>query len=248
MNPFLNHSPLVSKHPEGSQPSSGRRICAVIPSYNAATTIGPLVHRIKELGLDPVVVDDGSTDATAETASNAGALVMSHLRNRGKGAALRTGFTFALREGYEKIVTLDSDGQHDPAEIPRLLAEAERPEVAIVLGHRVINASTMPKIRQWTNAVMSAIISRLAGQPIPDSQCGFRVIHRQALASMALSTSRFDFESELLLAAARQRFRIVSVPIQTIYERHSSHIHPLMDSLRFIRLLLRYCFRRPGRL
>jgi len=216
------------------------RSCVVIPAYNAAQTIGPLVRQIKGLGLDTVVVNDGSTDETAEAASAAGALVMSHLGNLGKGSALRTGFAFALREGYDSVVTLDGDGQHDPTEIPRLLEAASQSHAALVVGHRLVNRSSMPVSRRWTNRLMSLIVSLLARQRIPDSQCGFRVISRQVLVTIPLSSCRFELETELLLAAARRGVRVLSVPIRTIYQQHDSHIHPLWDGVRFVRLVLRY--------
>lgn len=221
------------------------RACVVIPGYNAARTLGPLLHQIKRLGLDAIVVNDGSTDHTAHVATQEGALVISHLRNQGKGVALRTGFTFALQAGYDAVVTLDGDGQHDPMEIPRLLETATLSQTAIVVGHRVVDGAVMPVSRQWTNRLMSWLISRLTGQRIPDSQCGFRVIRRHVLETIPLSTCRFELETELLLAASRAGWTITSVPIRTIYHQHASHIHPVWDGLRFARLVLRYLWSPP---
>ena len=222
------------------------RSCAVIPGYNAVETIGPLVQQVKALGLSPIVVNDGSTDHTAQAATEAGALVISHLHNQGKGVALRTGFAFALQEGYELIVTLDSDGQHDPMEIPQLLHAIAPPQTLIAIGHRVVDRTAMPPVRQWTNRVMSCVVSRLARQRIPDSQCGFRVIHRHVLETIQLSACRFDLETELLLAAARHGWLVASVPIRTIYQNHNSHIQPVRDGLRFVRLVLRYLLAPPS--
>ena len=103
------------------------RACVIIPGYNAAATLGPLIHRIRAMGLDVVMVNDGSIDQTAKTATEAGARVISHVHNQGKGTALRTGFAYALQAGYDMIVTMDSDGQHDPNDIPRLLEAAQQP-------------------------------------------------------------------------------------------------------------------------
>ena len=218
----------------------GLRSCVVIPSYNAAKTVGPLVRQIQRLGLNAVVVNDGSTDQTARLATEAGALVISHLSNRGKGSALRTGFAFALQNGYDTVVTMDSDGQHDPEEIPRLLEASEQPQAAIVIGHRLLDHAHMPRIRRWTNRVMSSVVSWLTRQRIPDSQCGFRVIRRPVLATLRLSGCHFDLETELLLAAARRGWMITSVPIRTIYQNHASYIHPIMDGLRFMSVVLKY--------
>ncbi len=224
------------------------RSCVVIPGYNAAATIGPLVQQIKRLGLDAVVVNDGSTDQTARVATDAGALVISHVSNQGKGSALRTAFAYALQAGYDAVVTMDSDGQHDPAEIPQLLHNAERQPSAVVVGERRMSG-VMPPVRRWTNRFLSWLTSRLTRQRIPDSQCGFRVIHRRVLETVTLSTSHFEIETELLLAAARSGWVITSVPIKTIYNNHTSHIHPIWDTLRLSGLVVRYLFgMRAGRL
>ena len=216
------------------------RSCVVIPTYNAAKTLGPLIRQIKPMGLDVIVVNDGSTDDTAQIATASGALVISHLDNQGKGVALRAGFTFALQAGYDAVVTMDSDGQHDPAEIPRLLAAASSPQAAVVVGHRSVNHGSMPRIRRWTNQLMSWVVSRVTRQRIPDSQCGFRVIRREVLAAVRLSSRRFDIETELLLAASRGGWTVTSVPIRTIYQHHTSYIRPVGDGLRFCWLVLRY--------
>ncbi len=216
------------------------RACVVIPAYNAASTIGPLIRHIHTLSLSAIVVNDGSTDKTAEVAVQAGAVVISHVQNQGKGTALRSGFAYALQAGFEAIVTLDGDGQHDPAEIPRLLEAASASDAAIIVGCRTIDSTAMPWARRCTNRVMSRVISWAVRQNIPDSQCGFRVIRRHVLERMHLSTERFEIETEMLLAAARLGWPITSVPIKTIYENHSSHIKPVSDSLRFVRLMLRY--------
>lgn len=216
------------------------RSCVVIPAYNAAKTLEPLIRQMTQLGLDVVVVNDGSTDDTAQVATASGALVISHLGNQGKGSALRAGFAFALQAGYDAVVTVDSDGQHDPAEIPRLLAAASLPQAAVVVGHRAVNHGAMPRLRRWTNQGMSWIVSLLTRQRIPDSQCGFRVIRREVLLAIRLSSRRFDIETELLLAAARGGWTVTSVPIRTIYQHHPSRIRPVRDGWRFCRLVLRY--------
>ena len=216
------------------------RYCAVIPAFQAAETIGELVRRVKVQGLEVVVVDDGSRDQTAAIASAQGALVISHLRNEGKGRALRTGFEYALRSRYDGIITLDSDGQHDPQEIPHLIRAGEVQHAGMVLGNRMTNGSSMPRARWWTNSLMSEIISVLARQRIPDTQCGFRFIRRELLESIPLRARRFEIETELVLAAAVRRWKIVSVPIRSIYENHRSHIRPVREGLRFLGVVVRY--------
>ena len=220
------------------------RYCVIIPAFNAEKTIGTLVTQIKAHGLPVLVVDDGSHDQTAAIASTQGALVISHLRNEGKGVALRTGFEHALRSHYDGVVTMDSDEQHDPSEILRLIEEGEHVHAGIVVGNRMANGRAMPSVRHWTNRAMSSVISSLARQPIPDSQCGFRFIRKEVLETIPLRSRRFEVESELLLRAAARQWKIVSVPVRTIYDHHRSHIQPLPDTLRFLRLLARYLIHR----
>jgi glycosyltransferase involved in cell wall biosynthesis len=217
----------------------------VIPAYNAAKTLGPLVKQVKQLKLDPVVVNDGSTDETAKVAMDAGALVISHLHNKGKGSAVRTGFAYALEKGYEAVITMDSDGQHDPAEIPRLLDEAVAKQAAVVVGNRSIDRQQMPLLRRITNTVMSAIVSSISHQRIPDSQCGFRLVRKEVIQAARLSSRRFDIETELLLAAVRGGWTVTSVPVRTIFNGHYSHIRPVRDGLRFFKVILRYLFAPP---
>ncbi|MBI4354012.1 MAG: glycosyltransferase family 2 protein [Candidatus Omnitrophica bacterium] len=221
-------------------PRASPQSCVVIPSYNAEATIAPLVRQARGLGLDVVVINDGSTDQTARLAIDAGATVISHLHNRGKGAALRTGFAFAVHGGYDPIITLDSDGQHDPSEIPAFLSALHHSDAGMVVGHRLGRPETMPRIRRWTNGVMSAIVSALARQAIPDSQCGFRVIRRALLQAVRLSACRFELETELILKARRARWSVASLPVRSIYHHHHSHIHPLVDGWRFLRLIFTF--------
>jgi glycosyltransferase involved in cell wall biosynthesis len=217
------------------------RYCVIIPALNVAETIGALVRQIRAHGFEPIVVNDGSRDRTAVIASQAGALVISHLRTLGKGCALRTGFAFALKAQYDGVVTMDGDGQHDPTEIGRLIRIGERRHAGVVVGYRRINGDSMPRIRRWTNRLMSAIVSLLTRQPIPDSQCGFRFIRKEVLERVPLRATRFEVETELVVRAAAQRWKIVSVPIQSIYHaQHRSHIRPLRDAVRFLGLLLRH--------
>ena len=221
------------------------RYCVVIPAYQAQKTIGALVRRVKASGLPVVVVDDGSSDRTAAVASDEGALVISHLRNQGKGHALRTGFEYALRAQYDGVVTIDSDGQHDPGEIPQLVQAGERQHAGIVLGNRMTtNGAAMPPLRRWTNWLMSSLISVLTHQQIPDTQSGFRFIRKEVLQDVSLRAKRFEVESELLLRAARRRWKIISVPVRSIYDGRPSHIQPLQDGLRFVGLMLRHLIRR----
>lgn len=215
--------------------------CVVMPAFNAADTVGGLARRVKEIGLTAVVVDDGSTDKTAEAASKSGAIVISHLHNQGKGHALQTGFEYARRMGFDGVVTLDSDGQHDPEEIVRLIHAGEVQHAGIVLGNRMEQAQEMPRLRLQTNRLMSAIVSAITRQKIPDSQCGLRMIRREVLENIPVKAKRFEVETELLLKAAAKKWKIVSVSIRTIYPQgQRSHIKPVRDGLRFIGLIVKH--------
>lgn len=235
--------PTPAEHPvtaPAGQSAVKGRYCIIIPAFQAGKTIGPLVSRLKATGLPVVVIDDGSRDETAAVASQLGALVISHLRNQGKGQALRTGFDYAVRTGYDGVVTLDSDGQHDPAEIGPLIRAGEVQHAGLVLGNRMINGAAMPLLRRRTNRLMSSIVSWMAKQPIPDSQCGLRFIRKELLETIKLKATRYEIETELLVKAARRRWKIISIPIASIYHHdHKSHIRPVRDTFQFLGLLVR---------
>lgn len=216
---------------------------AVIPAKDAASTVGAVVRGIltEAPGLEVIVVDDGSSDATGERAREAGARVVRHEVNQGKGAALQTGFDAALAAGADAVVALDADGQHDPAFAPQLLAALDGADV--VVGSRNADRTGMPWLRKATNDVTSWWVSRLAGQRIEDSQSGYRAIQARVLRAIRPEGRRFDYESEFLVAAARAGFRIGAAPVPTLYNAPGSHINPFRDTIRFIRFALRHLFR-----
>jgi len=222
------------------------RLFAVIPARDAEATIGAVVRGIRDAvpGTTALVVDDGSSDRTGDRARDAGALVIRHEVNQGKGAALQTGFDEALRRGAEAVLALDADGQHDPAAAPGLVAALANADV--VVGSRNHDRTGMPWLRRKTNDVTSWWVSKLAGVSIDDSQSGYRAIGAAALRAVRPESRRFDYESEFLIGAARAGFRIGKAPIPTLYNAPGSHIHPLRDTVRFIRLVLRHLFTRRG--
>jgi len=211
----------------------------VIPARDAEATLGAVIQGVKKALPEAtvLVVDDGSTDATSKAARDAGADVIRHEVNRGKGAALQTGFDEASRRGVERVLTLDADGQHDPAYAPGLLQALDASD--LVIGSRDGNRAGMPWIRRATNSVMTRIVSGLAGREIQDTQSGYRAIRSEVLAAVRPGSSRFEYESEFLIEAGRKGFRIGSVPIPTLYNAPGSHIDPVRDTVRFIRLLFR---------
>jgi glycosyltransferase involved in cell wall biosynthesis len=220
----------------------------VIPSKDVEPTIGDVVGRVLslDLGLDVLVVNDGSTDGTGPAAREAGAAVIDHPENRGKGAALRTGFEYAVREGYEAVITMDGDGQHDPSAIAGFIEALEKTGADIVVGTRMHAVGEMPRVRIWTNRTTSRVVSRLAGQPIPDSQSGFRIFRARVLKDVirSLVSKRYEMESEILIRAARRGYRVAATAIESIYTDAVSHINPFVDTLRFLRLVGRSLFWR----
>jgi glycosyltransferase involved in cell wall biosynthesis len=221
---------------------SGARgdICAIIPCYNEAATIGRLVRAAKIHVAEVLVVDDCSSDATAREAAAAGAVVIAHERNQGKGAALKTGFAAASRRGFKAAVTLDGDGQHDVTEIPLFLEAFDRDVCDLVLGNRMSDTRIMPLARRLTNCFTSWAISRVVGRTIHDTQCGFRLIRLDFWRAVRLDTCRFDLESEILIKACRGGARLTEVRIRTIYFTNAaSKIRPVADTIRFVQLLWR---------
>ncbi len=216
------------------------RFCAVIPAFNESGRIGPVVAEARRHGLAVIVVDDGSSDNTASVAAAAGAEVIRHAENAGKGAALRTGFRRALEASYEGVVTLDADGQHDPEEIPKFIEAYERTGIPVLIGNRLWNPAGMPLVRRLTNRFMSWLLSREMGRYVPDTQCGFRFIRTDLLPYLETHSERFAAESEVLLEMAARGIRMDSVRIRTIYGGERSKIRPCADTIRFWRMLRRW--------
>ena len=224
---------------------------AVIPAYQDEKHIGDIVRRTRERLDHVVVVDDGSTDQTAQRAREAGAEVIIHNQNCGKGEAIRTGLghwfgatsssSSELNRQIRWVSLLDSDGQHLPEEIDRFMTaavSAARP--SFFIGNRMNNLAGMPFIRRVVNHYMSSQISRVCAQKIPDTQCGFRMVDRQLIPDLLGGGDRFDYDTEVLIIASRKGYRIESVPITTVYSDQVSKIRPLRDSIRFFKLMWRY--------
>ncbi|MBP7217089.1 MAG: glycosyltransferase family 2 protein [Candidatus Omnitrophica bacterium] len=213
------------------------KTCVIIPTYNEANTILAVLERLRSFSVQVIVIDDGSSDNTGSIAQQAGAIVLHHSTNKGKGAALITGFEFALKNNFDAVITMDGDGQHLADDIPSFLTKAQTSASQIFIGNRMLTPKNMPRMRLLTNAAMSWFISKIIRQTIPDSQCGFRLIKREALAKIKLTTHNYETESELLIKAARLGITIESVPIKTIYNDNKSGINPLFDTLRFINFI-----------
>jgi glycosyltransferase involved in cell wall biosynthesis len=221
--------------------------CAVvIPCFNEGATIARLVREVRQHLATVIVVDDGSTDDTAAQALGAGATVATHGKNCGKGAALKTGFAAALKSGCEWALAMDGDGQHKPQDIPAFFQYAEQTHARLVVGNRMYDAQAIPWLRRQINHWMSRRISELAGQFLPDSQCGFRLVNLKAWAGLHLETNHFETESELLLAFARAGYPIRFVPIQVVGQGSHSHIRPVRDACRWLQWWSRSRSRLPA--
>jgi glycosyltransferase involved in cell wall biosynthesis len=214
-------------------------VAAIIPGYREEKHIGNVVERtLKQLD-NVLVIDDGSPDATAANARAAGAQVIVQERNLGKGEAIKAGLHYWVDRGFRHIVMLDADGQHLPEEIPRFIAAAAS-GAQLYIGTRMNDVRTMPILRRIVNRYMSRRISRICGQEIPDTQCGFRMLEAPVIPFLFQGAERFDYETEMLIVASRQGFRIDSVPVSTVYGDEVSSIHPMRDTLRFLKLMRRY--------
>ena len=233
-------------------------LAVLVPAYNAGQEFPRVLQRLAAVHpMDRTwVIDDGSTDGTGDAARAAGVHVLVHAGNRGKGAALLTGFHAACTAGAEAVATLDADGQHKPEDLPRLAAALEGAD--LVVGARV-RTGAMPPHRRLGNALSAGFLTWLAGTPLPDVQSGYRVHRRVALESLGLTavapgaaapfahrpappsfrSTGYGFESEILVAAARLGFTIANVPIEAVYEGAPSHLNPAREVPKFVSLYAR---------
>jgi glycosyltransferase involved in cell wall biosynthesis len=215
-------------------------VAALIPAYREQDYICDVAKRTLAQLDHVLVVNDGSPDATEQRAKESGAEVITHEVNRGKGAAIKTGLKALTGRGFKYVQILDGDGQHLPEEIPRFLDEGSRTQAHIIVGNRMSDVEKMPFVRKMTNRFMSWQIGSVCGQPIPDTQCGFRMIHRDVAPLLFCESDAFDYETEMLLIASKAGFKIGSVPVSTIYGTEKSKIHPVRDTIKFFKLMSRH--------
>ena len=221
-------------------PASQRAVACVIPALNAAATLGSVVGGLRAAvpGALVVVIDDGSSDATYGVARAAADVALRFACNAGKGAALRAGFAEALARGAGAVITMDADGQHDPAAAPALLAALEGSDVA--LGARERGRSAMPLGRRVTNALSSAAVGAIVGFRIADTQCGFRAVRRRVLETVTAWGERYEYETDFLIRAALAGFRVSTVPVPTLYGAAASNFRGASDSMRVVRAIWRH--------
>jgi len=220
-------------------------VIAVVPAYNAGKTIGNVVRKTLRKVAHCIVVDDGSSDETGDIAVKAGAELIVHVSNRGKGAAIRTALNVLRKRAYKYVIFLDADGQHQPGEITRFVQAAQRRRAHFVCGNRMNKPDGMPAVRRVTNRVMSKIVSKLCGVSLADTQCGYRLLSKKAIESLRLKKANFEVDSEMLYQVSRKGFKVTEVTVSSIYtENHTSNIHPVGDTFRFICLVLGLLFTR----
>ena len=218
-------------------------VWALIAAFNEAEHIADVVRGVCPHVSRVLVVDDGSTDDTSAVARGADAAVIRHPENRGKGAAIRTGIEAALTGDATHLLLLDGDGQHDPADAPRLIEAARSGQADFVLGERPFDRASMPASRYWTNRISSRVISRyFVGADVGDAQSGYRLVATDVLRRLNLSARGYEIETEMLIKAARRGARLARVPIHLRYEGAVSKLRPLRDTTRTCFLAVRYRF------
>jgi glycosyltransferase involved in cell wall biosynthesis len=218
----------------------------LIPAYNEGKYIKDVILECRRLGNDIIVVDDGSTDNTGEILQSftdlpePRVIIIEHEINKGKGEALKTGFQCAVQNEYCGVVTIDADGQHKVSEIADFLNALEKNSPDVIVGSRLNNSKGMPFIRLATNVFTSWLISVIAGKRINDVQSGFRYIGYNVLKNIKLETKNFDTEPEILLKASWMDYKIINIPISTIYHKDFiSHVSPFKDTLKFFKLIFK---------
>ena len=223
------------------------KIITIIPAYNEEKTVDKVVEGVKNYS-DVVVVDDGSTDQTSTLATNAGAQIVNHPKNMGKGAALKTGLKYAIKNNYDKIILLDGDGQHDPQHIPQLLDGING--VDVIIGSRFlgVNPQNMPLQRRFSNGITTRLIRFVTGYHITDSQCGFRAISKRAAPFFVnIPYNDYVYESEVLCKASKNKLEVDEIPIECVYGDEKSYVrfrHVVHYIMFTFRILVRKLLRR----
>ena len=217
------------------------KYAVLIPAYNASHTLGELLSRtIPVISTDNIIViDDGSTDSTAQIAEHYHVQLFRHHANRGKGAALQTGFDRCLERGYDAVITMDADLQHRPEDIPRFIERHRLLRRNIIIGSRLHQLKGMPFHRILSNTITTFLVRARTGVDVADSQSGFRFISMDVVTSIRLDSTGYEAETELLIKAALKGFTVDAIPIDTIYAGEKSHMKHIETTVQFIRTLFR---------
>ena len=216
------------------------RVCALIAAFNEEATVAAVVEGVRRLVPDVVVVDDGSSDRTGERAAAAGAAVVRHAQNRGKGAAIRTGLAQVLAGPHTHVLFIDADLQHDPGDVPKLLSAGERAECDLVIAERLFVKGSMPTARFYSNRIGSWILSQFIGLEVSDSQSGFRLIRSDSLRRLRLTATGYEIETEMLIKLAGRQASVCLVSIPARYDGSRSKLRSVRDTFRTCMLAVWY--------
>ena len=218
------------------------RTCILIPAFNAEKTLGPVLGECCSHGMPVVVVDDGSTDNTASLLLLQNITLLSHATNQGKGSALRTGFDWAMKHGFNCVVTLDADGQHDASAVPTLISAAEKGKFDLMIASRLTQFEEMSGLRKFWNRFGVWCMRQRTGFDITDSQSGFRYYSSRLLRGINLNCSGYNMEMEILMKAWKNGYSIGSMPIaaKVADGRSTSHYRPFKDTWAICMTFLRY--------
>lgn len=217
------------------------RIAILIPALDAASSVGSVVEESLRHMPDVIVVNDGSTDRTSEAARAAGAVVLDHPKNLGKGGALKTGFRYALEHGFDAVISVDADGQHLPAEIPRFVSAWKETGADLIIGSRSHLFAQMLARRRMANQFSAAAISTASRLPISDSQSGFRLYSKRLLTTLPIAANGFDAESEVIVRAGKAGLKVLMIPIELGFVNGitTSHYRPVADTVRIALRVIR---------
>jgi len=215
----------------------------ILPAWNEAPTIGNLVKELRGMHLNVLVVDDGSQDETFAAAEEAGATVIRHETNQGKGHALADGFRYAAKEGYDAVVTLDADGQHNPGDVSRFFDTYNRTGIPVLVGNRFQDRHRMTRASRMTNGLMSRLLNRRMQQYIPDTQNGFRLYQTDVVMMVIPESKGFTAQSEILIRLDEIDIRMGSVPVAATYEKRKGALRSCLE-LRMLFMLLKRRFSR----
>ena len=215
-------------------PLERKDVLVLLPGYNEEKLLREPLRALKARDIALLAIDDGSTDGSYRILQEEGVETIQFRQNQGKGAALRKGFEEALRREFKWVIILDADGQHAPEDLDIFLAKASEGDYDLINGNRFDDAKNMPKLRYWTNRVMSWIIGSMIGQKVLDSQCGYKMLSTRFLRKARLRSNRFEIEDDIILEAGRHHCQMAYVPVRCMYADEVSHIHPVRDTLRFI--------------
>ncbi len=217
----------------------------VIPAYNEGLFLDSLLFDIEQRfpDLKILVVNDGSTDGTANIIDKHGTTCIVHPENHGKGASLKSAFRFAQKNGYDWVVTMDGDGQHPVKSVQDFITAVGKDSADLILGYRIARKGMMPIHRQVSNEITSVLLSLIIGNyRVHDSQCGFRAVRMSSIKLASYSEDGFQFESEMILRMGKGGCRFYEIPIETVYAKEKSSINIFYDTIKFVKLIFKSLF------